>query len=697
VVAIYRDGTYLGNATLNGNSWSYTDSGLVNGNDYTYTARVEDAAGNQGATSNAFDIGIDTTPPVTNSIDITYITEDTGISDTDFITYDQTLVIGGTLANALQSDESVQVSLDGGTTWVDATVSGTTWSYDNTGTTLAEGDYDTQVRIVDAAGNVGATDAQTVTVDTTPPATNSIDITYITEDTGTPGDFITYDQTLVIGGTLANALGANELVQVSLDGGTTWVDATVTGTTWSYDNTGSALSLGEYDVEARIIDVAGNLGADDAQKVTVINQNHAPTDLVTSVNDIDEYAKAGTIAATMYVIDPDLPNDSHTYALSGADADKFVIDDNGTITVKNDGSLYLGCEANGEDQIVTVTVTVTDAGGLSYSENVAINITNVMEAPVKYCNPCSHQDLNIIGGDNNDIIVTGFGNDFVMACAGDDCIKTGCGDDTIYAGAGNDKIYAGWGDDTIYGGSGDDKIYADGGDDMIYGDLGADWIDGGCGNDTISYENSQEAVNASLNCCFTGKGGDAEGDRLFGVDVLIGSNFDDTLSYNPCWANTIDGGLGNDTIYGGAGDTIIGGMGDDTLIVDSHCIKSVQGGEGDDTLILGSTTCLDTTGWGAPEITSIENIDMTDGDWWGDKLYLDKNSVDSMTDNDILYVQGDNHDTVVLESQGWWWDPTDWTQGAQETVDGITYNVYMQGDQTVMIDQDVSVTYQNIL
>ncbi|MEJ2528278.1 MAG: Ig-like domain-containing protein, partial [Sulfurovaceae bacterium] len=60
VVAIYRDGTYLGNATLNGNSWSYTDSGLVNGNDYTYTARVEDAAGNQGATSNAFDIGIDT-------------------------------------------------------------------------------------------------------------------------------------------------------------------------------------------------------------------------------------------------------------------------------------------------------------------------------------------------------------------------------------------------------------------------------------------------------------------------------------------------------------------------------------------------------------------------------------------------------------------------------------------------------------
>ena len=382
--------------------------------------------------------------------------------------------------------------------------------------------------------------------------------------------------------------------------------------------------------------------------------------------------KRGTIAATMYVIDPDLPNDSHTYALSGADADKFVIDNNGTITVKNDGSLYLGCEANGEDQIVTVTVTVTDAGGLSYSENVAINITNVMEGPVKYCNPCSHQDLHIVGADNNDIIVTGFGDDFVMACAGDDCIKTGCGDDTIYAGAGNDKIYAGSGNDTIYTG------------------LGADYVSASCGYDTVSYEHSQEAVDASLNCCDTGKGGDAEGDRLYSVEHLIGSDFDDVLR-DGCGANLIEGGKGNDTIYIDCSDVAYGGQGNDTFIIDSAYTDGIHGGEGYDTIQFGSTSYLDMTSYCAPDVSSVEMVDMTDGGWCRDTLYLDKNAVDSMTDNDLLYVQGDSNDRVVLEGEGSWYNSVDWTQAGQDTVNGVTYNVYTLDGQTVMVDSDVSV------
>src|SRR4029453_7480122 len=83
-----------------------------------------------------------------------------------------------------------------------------------------------------AAANVGATDSQAITIDTTAPA--AVDITAITDDTGTPGDFVTSDTTLTVSGT-HGALGADEKVQVSSDGGLTWSDVTTSdATTWSF-------------------------------------------------------------------------------------------------------------------------------------------------------------------------------------------------------------------------------------------------------------------------------------------------------------------------------------------------------------------------------------------------------------------------------------------------------------------------------
>ncbi|MDH2273604.1 Ig-like domain-containing protein [Moraxella porci] len=87
---------------------------------------------------------------------------------TDFITNDQTLVFSGTLTKELAADEKVQISLDGGTTWVDAVTTGTSWSYDNTTNTMAEGTYDVIARIVDTIGNVGPSATQEVVIDITP-------------------------------------------------------------------------------------------------------------------------------------------------------------------------------------------------------------------------------------------------------------------------------------------------------------------------------------------------------------------------------------------------------------------------------------------------------------------------------------------------------------------------------------------------
>jgi hypothetical protein len=54
---IYRDGVYLGQATVSGTSWAFADANVTNGN-HTYTAANFDAAGNIGPASNNFILSV---------------------------------------------------------------------------------------------------------------------------------------------------------------------------------------------------------------------------------------------------------------------------------------------------------------------------------------------------------------------------------------------------------------------------------------------------------------------------------------------------------------------------------------------------------------------------------------------------------------------------------------------------------------
>ncbi|MEQ1325142.1 Ig-like domain-containing protein, partial [Acinetobacter soli] len=204
----------------------------------------------------------DTTAPSASTIvDITSITTDTGLSSTDFITSDTTLTVNGTLAGTLGSGEVAQISIDGGTSWTNLTVTAGVWSYVDS-RTLTDGNYTYQVRVVDAAGNVGSTDSQVVTVDTTAPSASTIvDITSITTDTGLSStDFITSDTTLTVNGTLAGTLGSGEVAQISIDGGTSWTNLTVTAGVWSYVDS-RTLTDGNYTYQVRVVDAAGNVGS----------------------------------------------------------------------------------------------------------------------------------------------------------------------------------------------------------------------------------------------------------------------------------------------------------------------------------------------------------------------------------------------------------------------------------------------------
>ncbi|WP_422395656.1 calcium-binding protein, partial [Pseudomonas viridiflava] len=107
------------------------------------------------------------------------------------------------------------------------------------------------------------------------------------------------------------------------------------------------------------------------------------------------------------------------------------------------------------------------------------------------------------------------------------------------------------GAETLIGTLGDDEINALGGNDLIKGSTGADKIDGGAGSDTVDYSASTEGINVNvrLGVGLVGRGGDAEGDTLNGIENVIGSAFNDVLTAGPYTIATgvrLEGGAGND-------------------------------------------------------------------------------------------------------------------------------------------------------
>ncbi|GEE97334.1 hypothetical protein EC14744_04134 [Escherichia coli O145:H28] len=279
-------GTTWQNLSVSGLTWSYLDGRTLTDGNYNYQVRVIDTAGNIGATASQI-VTVDTTAPLASkTIAIASISDDTGLSSSDFVTRDTTLTVRGTLGAALAADERAQISLDGGVTWTTLTVIGTSWSYAD-GRTLTDGTWNYTVRVVDLAGNVGQTATQNVVVDTTSPeAAKSITITGISDDTGaSSSDFITSDTTLTVRGVLGAALGANEFAQISTDNGATWVNVTLAedGLNWSYVD-GRTLTNGTTTWQVRVVDLAGNVGATGSQSAQIDTVNPAQVLTIASIS-----------------------------------------------------------------------------------------------------------------------------------------------------------------------------------------------------------------------------------------------------------------------------------------------------------------------------------------------------------------------------------------------------------------------------
>ncbi|EKY3998882.1 Ig-like domain-containing protein [Enterobacter roggenkampii] len=279
--------TYAATVQKDG-TWSYTVSSadvaaLADGGSYVINAQVSNTIGNSASDNHT--VTVDLTAP-SMGISIDSLQNDTGLSATDFITNDSQVVVNGSLTAQLGNNEKAQISLDGGVTWIDLTVTGTTWRYAD-GRTLTDGTYQYQVRVIDNAGNVGATDSQDVVIDLTKPAATTITVDSITQDTGLSGsDFITSDNQISLKGTLGAALGSGDHAQISLDGGVTWIDVSVSGLSWTYVD-GRTLADGDYNYQLRVIDDAGNISATASQVVTIdtVAPDASKTIAIDSISD----------------------------------------------------------------------------------------------------------------------------------------------------------------------------------------------------------------------------------------------------------------------------------------------------------------------------------------------------------------------------------------------------------------------------
>jgi hypothetical protein len=252
---VFDGATYLGTATVTvatggQSTWTYNDTRtLTNAQSLSYTARVADAAGNDGAAGNAFLATVDTAAPTTEA-QVGALVDNagtvTGNVTSGGVTDDTSVSLTGTLGAAtagasLASGETLRV-FDGATYLGTATVSTvaggqSTWSYTDTRTLTNAQSLSYTARVADAAGNEGtAGSAFVATVDTTPPTINGT-VTAIVDNVGlvkgnvAPGG-VTDDTSVSVvgnlgGATAGAALASGEVLKV-YDGATLLGTATVT-------------------------------------------------------------------------------------------------------------------------------------------------------------------------------------------------------------------------------------------------------------------------------------------------------------------------------------------------------------------------------------------------------------------------------------------------------------------------------------
>ncbi|MGB0748894.1 MAG: Ig-like domain-containing protein [Magnetospiraceae bacterium] len=360
----------------------------------------------------------------------------------------------------------------------------------------------------------------------------------------------------------------------------------------------------------------GGLTRDTAVAITITDvlENTAPTAVADTASVVEDTTLLASGNLLSNDTDPDIGDVLTVTNVSGGDT-------YGTLFWAADGSFtYSLIDENpaldfvhtGDTVTEVYTYTITDTGGFTATATLTVTINGLTD------------DLVLTGTPLADVLTGGPGNDVIFGLSGNDLLD---------------------------GAGGADSIFGDPGDDTLIGGTGDDTLDGGIGFDKVDYSGAAGAIDVDIAYGNTSDG-DGGVDVFFGIEGVIGSNFNDVI-YAGSAASYLDGGAGNDYIGGYSGDdTLIGGAGDDTisdffgsdLIDGGGGADSIDGASGDDTIDGGTGDDTILASLGADIVDGGAGNDQIFGETGDDTLYgnAGNDTIDGGDDNDRLYGEAGN-------------------------------------------------------
>lgn len=252
-------GTSWTDITDNVNGTIISWNGAILSGSYYIVFKITDLAGNTGALTGNSSYVLDTSAPAP-TLNALSLSVDTGLFNFDRITSVAPQTISATLNAELEPGDTLEGSIDGGTTWTTITdkVNGKEITWDGVSISGRNGII---FRVTDLAGNSGSTArGGRYVLDQTAP-TFTVSAVNLSADTGrNSSDLITNVASQTISATLSKPLAPGEFLFGSVDGGVTWTNLTRKASLRSIRWTGASL-VGSSTIVFQGLDLAGNAGA----------------------------------------------------------------------------------------------------------------------------------------------------------------------------------------------------------------------------------------------------------------------------------------------------------------------------------------------------------------------------------------------------------------------------------------------------